>query len=58
MVPETSDPDDTQPAADPAARRFERYSHMKTESGDIIYDTEAADGWLQADRSLALDEWE
>ena len=57
MVPETSDPDDRRSGPGPATRQFERYSHMQTESGDIIYDTEAADAWLQAERSVPLDEW-
>jgi len=55
MPTRTSDTDDGQ--ASTAADSFDRYSHVKTESGEIIYDTERDSAWIQADSALLLDEW-
>ena len=55
MPTRTSDTDDGQ--ASTAAGSFDRYSHVKTESGEIIYDTEHDSAWIQADSALLLDEW-
>jgi len=57
MVIETSDANDRRPTAGPNTDSYDRYSHVTTDDGDIIYDTEAEDAWIQADQSLALDEW-
>jgi len=53
MPPRTSRHDDRHAETD----SYDRYSHVKTESGDIIYDTECEDAWIQADESAGLDEW-
>lgn len=37
--------------------RYDRYSHVNTETGEIIYDTEHDEAWIQADSSLRLEEW-
>lgn len=54
MPTRTRGPDDRHPERD----SYDRYNHVKTESGDIIYDTEREDAWIQADDSLVLDEWQ
>lgn len=57
MAIKTSDGDDRLPTTGPATDSYDRYSHVRTDDGDIIYDTEADDAWLQTANSLALDEW-
>ncbi|MDS0282853.1 DUF7331 family protein [Haloarcula onubensis] len=55
MPSRTSDTDDGGTVADPDG--FDRYSHVRTDSGEIIYDTERDDAWIQADCALRLTEW-
>ncbi len=55
MPTRTTDTDDGLAPAD--ADNFDRYSHVKTDSGEIIYDTERDDAWIQADSALLLDDW-
>jgi len=55
MPTRTSDTDDVHAPADRDS--FDRYSHVKTETGEIIYDTERDSAWIQADSALRLDEW-
>ena len=57
MAIETSDRDDRLPTTGPGTGGFDRYSHVTTDDGDIIYDTEMEDAWIQTERALALDEW-
>jgi hypothetical protein len=48
---------DRRPTTGPETDSFDRYSHVATDEGHIIYDTEAETAWVQADRTLALEEW-
>ena len=48
---------DRRPTTGPETASFDRYSHVATDEGHIIYDTEAETAWVQADRTLALEEW-
>jgi len=57
MAIRTSDADDRLPTAGPDTDSYDRYSHVATDDGYIIYDIESADAWVQAKRTLALDEW-
>jgi len=54
MPTSPSRPDDSLPERD----SYDRYSHVKTDSGDIIYDTEHEDAWIQASDALRLDDWQ
>ena len=58
MAIETSDADDRFPTTGPDTDSFDRYSHVATDDGHIIYDTECENAWVQADTTLALDEWQ
>jgi len=49
----TNEADDGQPQTDV----YDRYSHVKTESGDVIYDTESDNAWIQATCAHHLSEW-
>jgi hypothetical protein len=57
MPTRTSDPDDRQAAIERGTDSYDRYSHVKTETGEIIYDTECDDAWVQAEAAVRLDEW-
>ncbi|MFC6757549.1 MULTISPECIES: DUF7331 family protein [Haloarcula] len=51
-------PTDTDEGLAPVdADSFDRYSHLKTDSSEIIYDTESDNAWVQADSAVLLDEW-
>lgn len=54
MSTHPSRPDDALPERD----SYDRYSHVKTDSGDIIYDTEREDAWIQATDAVLLDDWQ
>jgi len=54
MATRTSDRTDGQPISRPD---YDRYSHVKTEHVDIIYDTESENAWIQATSSVHLEEW-
>lgn len=53
MSTRTSEPDETQAPTD----SYDRYSHVNTQTGEIIYDTERENAWIQAPSSVRLDEW-
>ena len=57
MAIETSDADDRLPTTGPETDSYDRYSYVATDDGCLIYDTESADAWVQAERTLALDQW-
>lgn len=57
MAIKTSNGADRLPTAGPDTDSYDRYSHMTTAEGDIIYDSEADSAWILAENALALDEW-
>jgi len=52
-----SEPNEGQSISHPERDDYDRYSHVKTETVDIIYDTECEDAWIQAAGSVHLEEW-
>jgi len=57
MSTETSRPNDRQSISPSEPKDYDRYSHVKTETVDIIYDTECDCAWIQATDSVLLEEW-
>ena len=57
MDTSTSEPNDGQSISYPERDDYDRYSHVKTETVDIIYDTECENAWIQATDSVLLEEW-
>jgi len=57
MPTRTSEPDEGQSIRAPGRDEYDRYSHIKTEAVDIIYDTERDSAWIQATGSVRLSEW-
>lgn len=54
MSTRTSEPTDGQSIGH---SDYDRYSHVKTEHVDIIYDTKSEKAWIQATRSVHLEDW-
>jgi len=57
MPTRTNEPDNRQTIGSPNPDAYDRYSHVNTETGEIIYDTERDNAWIQAACSVRLDEW-
>jgi len=53
----TSHQNDGQSISSPEPKDLDRYSHIKTETVDIIYDTECDCAWIQATDSVLLEAW-
>ncbi|WP_262178664.1 DUF7331 family protein [Haloarcula laminariae] len=53
----TSEPADDQSIRTPERDDYDRYSHITTETAEIIYDTQHDTAWIQATGSVRLEEW-
>jgi hypothetical protein len=58
MAIKTSDGADRLPTTGPNTDSYERYSHISTDEGDIIYDKTENCAWILAEETLDLEAWQ